>query len=291
MFFTALKMRAAIALAAIPPALDLPPVKTGFTSFASRPRSSTQKAIEWTGGCEDPRVVETEDGIYILFYTQYNGRGQTDLGMATSQDLVHWSKAGVVQGPDAEGKMVTPSKSASLVTKVKNGRVVAAKISEKYWLYYGEGVIRLLSSPDLKTWTPVQNFAIGPRPGKYDSHLAECGPPALLTDKGIVLLYNGKNANGEKADPTLKPGVYAAGQALFDANDPAKLLDRPEHPFFKPELGWEATGQYAAGTTFIEGLVLFHDKWFLYYGCADTFVGVAIANSKPGERLSNSQPR
>jgi hypothetical protein len=46
---------------------------------------------------------------------------------------------------------------------------------------------------------------------------------------------------------------------------------------------WEASGQYASGTTFIEGLVLFQNKWFLYYGCADTFVGVTIANVKPGE--------
>ena len=247
------------------------------------PDEDSQKEVEWTGGCEDPRVVETEDGTYAVFYTQYNGRGRTDLGLATSKDLLRWAKAGIVQGPDASGKMVSPSKSASLVTKVQDGRVIAAKIAGNYWLYYGEGVIRLLRSPDLKTWTPVPNFALAPRPEKFDSGLAECGPPALLTSKGIVLLYNGKNANKGAADPALKPGVYAAGQALFDAKDPSKLLDRSEQPFFKPELDWEATGQYAAGTTFIEGLVLFRNKWFLYYGCADTFVGVAVADVKPGE--------
>jgi len=203
--------------------------------------------------------------------------------MATSKDLIHWMKLGSVQGPDSKGKMATPSKSASLVTAVKDGRVIATKINGKYWLYYGEGVIRLLTSPDLKTWTPVPNFAMTPRAGKYDSALAECGPPALLTDKGIVLLYNGKNAGKEKSDPNLLPGVYADGQALFDANDPTKLLARTDEPFFKPEMDWEKTGQYAAGTTFIEGLVLFHNKWFLYYGCADTFVGVALADVKPGE--------
>jgi predicted GH43/DUF377 family glycosyl hydrolase len=54
-----------------------------------------------------------------------------------------------------------------------------------------------------------------------------------------------------------------------------------DQPFFKPELAWEKTGQYAAGTTFSEGLVLFKGKWFLYYGCADTFVGVATAEWQP----------
>jgi predicted GH43/DUF377 family glycosyl hydrolase len=38
---------------------------------------------------------------------------------------------------------------------------------------------------------------------------------------------------------------------------------------------YEKTGQYAAGTTFCEGLIWYHDKWLLYYGCADSFVGVA----------------
>lgn len=247
------------------------------------PAADDQKDMEWEGGCEDPRCVETEDGTYVLFYTQYHrisGHAHhTDLGMATSRDLTHWTKTGPVQGRDTNGNMVTPSKSASLVCSVRNGRIIATKINGKYWLYYGEGVIHLLTSENLRDWVPVPDFSMRQRPGHFDSGLAECGPPALLTDQGIILFYNGKNADGTQGDPELKPGVYADGQALFDAKDPTHLLDRPDKPFFKPERSWEATGQYAAGTTFIEGLVLFHDKWFLYYGCADTFVGVAIATA------------
>jgi predicted GH43/DUF377 family glycosyl hydrolase len=74
----------------------------------------------------------------------------------------------------------------------------------------------------------------------------------------------------------LAAGTYAAGQAIFAADNPAKLLSRSERPFFQPEMPWERSGQYAAGTTFLEGLVRFHEKWFLYYGCADSFVGVAL---------------
>ena len=43
----------------------------------------------------------------------------------------------------------------------------------------------------------------------------------------------------------------------------------------KPERAFERAGQYAAGTTFAEGLVFFHSRWLLYYGCADSLVGVA----------------
>jgi predicted GH43/DUF377 family glycosyl hydrolase len=251
------------------------------------PDNDSQKENEWEGGCEDPRCVETDDGTYVLFYTQYKRlAGQprhTDLGEAMSKDLIHWTKLGPVTGLDSQGKAVTPSKSASLVCSVRNGRVIATRINGKYWLYYGEGTIRLMASENLHDWKPIPNFSMGTRPGYFDSGLAECGPPALLTKNGIVLLYNGKNATGNRADPDLPAGVYADGQALFDAADPTKLLARSDKPFFQPELPWEKTGQYAAGTTFIEGLALFHQRWFLYYGCADTFVGVATAEVKPGE--------
>ncbi|MDZ7719476.1 MAG: hypothetical protein U5K72_11730 [Balneolaceae bacterium] len=55
-----------------------------------------------------------------------------------------------------------------------------------------------------------------------------------------------------------------------------KLLKRTDEPFIKPELPYEKTGQYVDGTTFLEGLVYFDEKWFLYYGTADSRVGVAI---------------
>ena len=251
------------------------------------PAEDGEKEHEWEGGCEDPRVVETEDGSFALFYTQYHRvpgtPNRVNLGMAVSKDLVHWTKLGPVTGKDEAGKLVTPSKSASLVCAVRDGRVVATRVNGKYWLYYGEGTIRLMSSENLREWTPVAGFAMPPREGRFDSKLAECGPPALLTERGIVLLYNGKNADGRKGDPALKTGVYADGQALFDAKDPTRLLARPTEPFFKPEMPWEITGQYGEGTTFIEGLVLFRQRWFLYYGCADSNVGVAVAEARSAE--------
>ena len=249
------------------------------------PDNDDQKEREWEGGCEDPRCVELEDGTYRLLYTQYSRLPgvprKTTLGIARSTDLIHWTKEGFVSGLDEKGRIVAPHKSASLVCGVRDGRLIAARINGRYWLYYGEGAIHLMTSEDLRVWTPVKDFTFGTRPNHFDSGLAECGPPALMTERGIVLLYNGKNANPLKGgDPALKNGAYAGGQALFDANDPTKLLARSESPFIQPELPWEAGGQYGAGTTFIEGLVLLRGQWFLYYGCADSLVGVAVAPGK-----------
>ena len=244
------------------------------------PDNDAEKAREWPGGCEDPRIVESEDGTYVLTYTQWN-RKKTDAAIATSKDLIHWTKHGPMLG--TEGKYGALSyKSAGIVTRLKGGRLVAAKIGGKYWMYWGEGAIRLATSKDLIHWKAVEDGrgeaveVLAKRAGRFDSSFPETGPPPVLTAKGIVVLYNGKNAESG-GDPALGPNAYAAGEALFAADEPGKMLARGDVPVFQPEMPFEKTGQYAAGTTFIEGLVRFREQWFMYYGCADSMVGVAVA--------------
>lgn len=249
------------------------------------PAEDDQKEREWEGGCEDPRIVESPDGTYVLTYTQWN-RKITDAAIATSKDLITWTKHGPAFAHAADGKYLRRShKSAGIVSQVTGGRLIAARINGKYWMYWGEGEVHLATSDDLVDWTPVEDGKGNPiavlskRAGRFDSSFPEVGPPPVLTREGIVVLYNGKNA-AKDGDPKLAPGTYAAGEALFAAGDPGKLIARTEGPVFQPELAFEKSGQYAAGTTFTEGLVFFKGKYFLYYGCADSLVGVAV--SQPG---------
>jgi predicted GH43/DUF377 family glycosyl hydrolase len=250
------------------------------------PADDDQKQREWEGGCEDPRVTESPDGTYVLTYTQWN-RQITDIAIATSKDLVAWTKRGPAFSHASGGKyMRLFHKSAGIVSRISDGRLIAAKVNGKYWMYWGEVEIHLATSNNLIDWLPVEDakgdpiVLMGKRPGHFDSSLPEVGPPPLLTRDGIVVLYNGKNA-AEGGDPNLPAGTYAAGEALFRANDPAKLISRTAGPVFKPELPFEKSGQYAAGTTFTEGLVRFQGKYFLYYGCADSLVAVAVSDGAP----------
>jgi predicted GH43/DUF377 family glycosyl hydrolase len=260
------------------------------------PADDDQNAREWPGGVEDPRIVESADGMYVLTYTQWN-RETYSVGIATSRDLMHWTKYGPAflnadggkyaqlkykHPNDKDPSLGTPYKSAGIVTELVKGRLIAAKMNGMYWMYWGEGAIHLATSTDLIHWNPVE-YANGvavellrPRPGHFDSSFPETGPPPVRTPAGIVVIYNGKNAVGS-GDPDLGPEAYAAGEALFDAKNPANFLVQTAEPVLKPELSYEKTGQYAAGTTFAEGLVYFHKQWFLYYGCADSLVAVATA--------------
>lgn len=230
--------------------------------------------LDCPGGIEDPRVARTEDGLYVMLYTSFN-RKTARLCVATSRDLRHWEKHGPAFKGALGGKLDDEwSKSASIVTRLDDsGELVIDKINGKYLMYWGEEFINPATSDDLIHWTPMTDGdgeileVVTPREGHFDSDLTECGPPAVHTEDGIVLIYNGKNSEN---------GSYSAGQILFDAKDPTKVLARLDEPFFKPELPFERTGQYVDGTVFCEGLVHYKGKWFLYYGCADSMVGVAV---------------
>ena len=261
------------------------------------PDKDNMKEYEWEGGCEDPRVTMTEDGLYVMAYTSWN-RKVARLCIATSRNLVKWEKHGPAFAKAYNGRFKDIfCKSGSMVTTIKDGKQVLTKIDGKYFMYWGEHAVYAATSDDLVNWTPILDeknelaTVIKPRPQYFDSALTECGPPAILTDKGIVLLYNGKNqTNDSKRDKRFTAGAYCAGQILTDPKEPLKVLQRLDVPFFRPMASFEKSGQYVDGTVFIEGLVFFKNKLYLYYGCADSQVSVAIydpAKKTPGDQIPN----
>jgi len=242
------------------------------------PDSDQMQKFEWNGGVEDPRIVEAEDGTYILTYTSYDGR-TARLCLASSKDLKTWIKHGLVLG---EGKYRdTWSKSGAIVSKLENGRIVATKIKGKYWMYFGDTDLFMTSSDDLINWEVLENdeskemiSVLHPRPGYFDSRLVEPGPYALLREGGILLIYNSSNALNNN-DLNLPAFTYTASQALFDKEYPYKLVDRLNGYFIFPEKPYEITGE-VNNVCFVEGLVYFRDQWLLYYGTADSKIAVAV---------------
>ena len=258
------------------------------------PDRDAQAGNEQPGGVEDPRVVETDDGRYVLTYTQWN-RDVPRLAVATSRDLVHWEKHGPAFAKVDSGKYLrTESKSGAIVTRVAGDHLVAAKIDGRYWMYYGVPNVHLATSENLVDWTPLEDAdgkalnVVSPRPGYFDSWLVEAGAPAVITARGIVLLYNAGNSRAY-GDPRLPEHVYTGGQALFDARNPLRLVARTAAPFIRPTEPFERTGQYVEGTTFVEGLLPFRGRWFLYYGTADSRVGVAIGTRDEGRGTSRGR--
>ena len=258
------------------------------------PDNDAYKQYEWEGGCEDPRVVQDDKGTCYMTYTAFDGQ-IARLMLATSTDLLHWKKQGPVFANTMNGKYIDLwAKSGSIVSVYGQGKIVATKINGKYWMYWGDIFIWSATSDDLIHWTPVEmktgekatdslkswalkmpnlKIIIPTRNKKFDSDLVESGPPAMLTDKGILLIYNSKNLQ-EIGDTTLPQGIYTASQVLLDKNDPTHILKRMDHYFIRPDKAYEITGQVDQ-VCFLEGLAHFNKQWFLYYGTADSKIAVA----------------
>lgn len=266
------------------------------------PADDRWQAWEWPGGIEDPRVVAAPDGGYVCTYTAFDGKVGC-LFVATSPDLRHWTK----HGPSfADTPYVRrPTKAGSIVTTMVAGRLVAARIDGRYWMYWGEGMIFAATSSDLIRWTPVEAETApdryltwdpetrgpmghwnigrvpgsqglrpiaGPRRHRFDSMLTEPGPPAVLTEYGIVLIYNGTN-HFDCGVGDAPPFAYQPGQMLCDALDPTAVVGRLPTPFLRIDPA-EAQGQ-VGNVCFAQGLVAFGGHWWLYVGLADSRLGVS----------------
>jgi beta-1,2-mannosidase len=228
------------------------------------PVFSPREDYEKDGGVEDPRLVKFGD-TYYLTYTGYNKR-DAQLCLATSKDLIHWERKGVIL-PAYKGRWN--------VRWTKSGAIVPQKIGGKYWMFFlgtsgdNKDQAGLAYSTDLLHWTEATDAPVLPvRPGQFDSRVAEPGPAPMVTEKGIVLIYNG-------ADDKL---VYRTGVAIFDRKDPSRLLSRSDVPVFAPEKEWEKVGQ-VPNVVFVEGMLRRGDHYLFYYGGANKYVGVAEAST------------
>ncbi len=236
----------------------------------AKPVFGPEAPYERGGGTEDPRIVQIGD-TYYMTYTGYNNvngitkdKRDAQLCLATSKDLIHWARHGVIM-PAYKGKWNRGW--------TKSGAIVPEKINGKYWMYYlgnasdTGGEIGVASSSDRLHWTDALDHPVAAtRPGEFDSKVAEPGPPPVILPEGILLIYNG-------ADDRL---VYSTGWLLFDKKDPTRVLARASQSFFCPKETWEKVGQ-VPNVVFVEGLVRRENRWLFYYGGADKYIGVAGA--------------
>ncbi|MBV8896296.1 MAG: family 43 glycosylhydrolase [Acidobacteriaceae bacterium] len=233
--------------------------------FTARPEPvmSPETEYEKGGGLEDPRVVQIQ-GTYYLTYTGYDLHS-AQLCLATSKDLIHWTRKGVI---------LPAYKGTWNEQWTKSGAIVPEQINGKWWMYYlgtkkdSDGKARdymgLASSDDLLHWQDATDKPVlDRRPGAFDSRVMEPGPAPFITPAGILLFYNGATENL----------VYGPGWVLFDKNDPRRVIARADRPFVLPTLEWEKVGN-VPNVIFLEGAIQDSATVFSgYYGAADKYIG------------------
>ena len=246
------------------------------------PDNDNFKKYEWVGGVEDIHIAEDQDGAYYVNYTAWTGKGDSMI-VASSKDLRKWTKHGpAFAAATRAGKHPRMRiRTGVVVSRLVGGHLKAVKLKGKYWMYLGLQS-NVATSDNLIDWTicvdkdkkPIRSIPV--RKGCFDSGCCEAGAVALLTDKGIVVMYNALNQDNRN----YPRGWSGLGQALLDRTDPTRLLDRLDKPFLHAEFDWELKG-FCSPALVANGLVFFKDEWLLYYGGAHRRIGLASFKPKP----------
>lgn len=248
-------------------------------------------------GVEDPRIVRIDD-LYYLSYTAYDGNNALG-ALATSKDLVHFEKQGIIV------PLVTYAEFVSLVES-------SHKVKESYYrdhtfynqesdpekiLLWDKNVvffprrilgklmflhrirpgIQLVSVDNIEEltkefwknyFTKLQDHIILEPVYEHEARYIGGGCPPIETEHGWLLIYHG-------AEETVHGLVYSAcAAALMDIDNPHKVIARLPYPLFSPEYKWELKGE-VNNVVFPTGTALFGDTLYIYYGAADKRIACA----------------
>ncbi len=223
-------------------------------------------------GIEDPRVTFVPElGKYAIVYTAYAREGP-GVAMAFTEDFVTFERYGLIMQPE--------DKDACLLPRRINGRWAlihrpVTHMAAHMWISY---------SDDLRSWgghTLMLKARLG---GWWDSTKIGLSPPAIETPAGWLVIYHGVKHNAAGA-------LYRLGLALFDLEAPEHCLKRGSEWFFCPETDYERFGD-VDNVVFPCGYTLAKDGDTLnvYYGAADTSIGLATGSVKAMLEWLDSQP-
>ncbi|MFA6341083.1 MAG: hypothetical protein WCX27_02490 [Candidatus Paceibacterota bacterium] len=222
------------------------------------------KSRPGNSGCEDPRLTKIGDRIYMC-YTAYDGTKppRAAITSITLKDFKNknwnWEKP-IIVSPNG-----VDDKDACLFPEKINGKyLILHRINSDICADYVDS----LDFPNgpLSIGTPI----ILPRKGMWDSEKVGITAPPIKTKKGWILMYHGVSSNHH---------TYRVGLVLLDLKDPTIIIARASQPVFQPERPYELLG-FIPNVIFPCGTALVGDTLFIYYGGADTVVGVATVSLK-----------
>ena len=215
-------------------------------------------------GCEDPRITKIGD-IYYIVYVSMSRFGYTGdrLAYATTKDFKTFTKQGLLM------RELEQRTSGFLPKKIDDRFVLFHRPMPNMWVSY---------SSDLKTWKGMTCVLQTKDGGWYENKLG-IGAPPIETEHGWLLFWHGK---------TNRPNSeYHLGIMLLDKNNPAKIIKFQEEPILAAETDYELSSHQGSRIVYTNGAVRFGDKYFVYYGCADSQLAVATVKVADVEMWCN----
>lgn len=236
----------------------------GYTDWTVDPDRGLAPAtdrFEERWGVEDPRITEI-DGVYYVVYTGFSEGGPL-VCLATTRDFVTFERQGVLMSPEDKDAALFPQTFEGRWALLHRPAPALSGLGAHVWLSW---------SPDLRYWGDGSIVLPARRGGWWDANKVGAGPPPMRTSAGWLLCYHGVRT-------TVSGAIYRVGLALLDLDDPCHVIARTDEWVFGPTEPYERSGD-VPGVVFPNGWVLDADGDTLrmYYGAADSVVGVASAS-------------
>ena len=223
-------------------------------------------------GCEDPRITKFGDTFYITYTAidtpleSKDPRPNIRIALATTKDFISVKKHGIVGPP-------TASKASALFPElVNNGKIglaltISPDSTNSYVaVRYYDSIEKLLQSSE-KEWN---NFLANSKDTTLlETHWwlhrgPELGAPPIKTDRGWLFIYSAESMSG----------TWTITAALADINEPHKLISRAPGYILQPVTDYEREG-LVPNVTFPSAAVIVGEELYIYYGAADTVIGLA----------------
>ena len=227
--------------------------------YSPREDFEIKKIAGGNSGCEDPRLTKIGKNIYMC-YTAFDGIGPPRVAVTsiTEKNFLQknwkWEKPILITPPSFDDKdtCIFPEKTQGQYFILHR---IGSEICGDYF-----------KSLDFKTQIVKKCIRIiGPRINAWDSAKVGITAPPIKTKNGWLLLYHGISKSHN---------TYRIGAVLLDLKDPAIVLARTADPIFEPEESYEKIG-IMNNVIFPCGMVEKNGLLYIYYGGADTVVGVA----------------
>lgn len=218
--------------------------------------------------CYDARVTFLEGRYYLMFAMDMETR--CNLGLAVTDDFENYEFLGITSTEDTRNGVIFPEKI--------NGKYIRLERPNKVQLAGGPtsgNTIVVSESDNLLNWRIVEPLMSGRF--HYWDELIGSGPTPVKTREGWLHVYHGVATHFGSAN------IYQGGVSLLDLNNPANLLARGKYNILEPRELYELTGQvpnvcFPSGMIVEEfdkeGFALPESKVLIYYGAADTSVGL-----------------
>lgn len=205
-------------------------------------------------GCEDPRLTLL-NGKCIMTYTAYGDIYQIGITNIPIENILErrWEW----------GERYFPFPNM----KNKNAVIFPRKINGRYVMFHRlDPDIYVAYSNDLRTWDNT-TIVMRPRADHWDClKIGAAGPPIEI-DEGWLLVYHGVDYSR----------TYRLGVAIFERENPENVLHRSNEPILEPSEDYERIG-LVPNVVFSCGSIRRKDELLIYYGCADSVIGVATFN-------------